>query len=68
MTVLASKCSVVVVLVAGCGVTGVSGVCVCSLLVNCIVDVSIFNSVHFFVRIPDADLSGVGGWVCVVSF
>jgi hypothetical protein len=50
MTVPASKCLALVS--AGGGVTGVSVGCVCSLLVNCIVDVSIFICA-FFVRIPD---------------
>ena len=52
--------SVLLLVSAGCWVTGVSVDCVCSLLVNCIVDVSIFYSVHFFVRIPEISPPGVG--------
>jgi hypothetical protein len=45
MTVPSSKCPALVS--AGGGVTGVSVGCVCSLLVNCIVDVSIFICAFF---------------------
>ena len=66
MTVPASKCLAVSWSrkgLAGGGVTGVSVGCVCSLLVNCIVDVSIFICA-FFVRNLDGHLLG-GRLVCV---